>query len=160
MHPADFVLRANFYTWFLHRCVEEPQFPRQILFNDECRVTRDAVLNKQISHVWDDETPYAQHAHWFQQRFGINVWAGIVDGRSIGSYLFPTPKRVTHIFLREVFGELLENISSDIRRRLWFQHDGAPPHFAGAIRDYLNQCFGQKWVGEAARLYGLHDRRI
>ena len=33
--------------------------------------------------------PHVQHPHGFQQRFGINVWAGIVDGRLIGPYLLP-----------------------------------------------------------------------
>ena len=55
MCPADFTLRANFCMWFLHRYVEEPQFPREVLFNDECRFDRGAVLNSQNSHVWDDE---------------------------------------------------------------------------------------------------------
>ena len=51
---------------------------------------------------------HAQHAHGFQQRFNNNVWAGILDGRS------STPlKRVTLIFLQEVFGEILENVSLD-----------------------------------------------
>ena len=27
------------------------------------------------------------------------------------------------------------------------QHDGAPPHFAGAVRGHLNQCFGRRWIG-------------
>ena len=28
MSATDFALRAKFYTWFLHHCVEEPQFSR------------------------------------------------------------------------------------------------------------------------------------
>ena len=87
----------------------------------------------------------AQHAHWFQQRFSINVWTGIVDGRSIGPYLLPTHLTChTYLsFLQEVLGELLEDVSLDMRRRLWFEHDGAPPQFAGSVRDDLNRCFGQ-----------------
>ena len=91
-----------------------------ILFTDECRFTRDAVLNYRNSHVWDDENPHATHAHGFQQRFGINVWAGIVDGRLIGPYLLP-PHLTGHtylIFLEEVLGEFLEDVSLVIRRRL------------------------------------------
>ena len=66
------------------------QFPQQILFTNECRFTRDIVLNSQNSHVWDDENPHAQHDHGFQQHFDVNMWAGIVDGRLIGPYLLPT----------------------------------------------------------------------
>ena len=28
-----------------------------------------------------------------------------------------------------------------------FQQDGAPPHFALHVRDHLNQCFPQQWIG-------------
>ena len=68
------------------------------------------------------------------------MWAGIVDGCLIGPYLLP-PRligRTCLIFLKEVLGELLEDVSLDIRRRLWFQHDDAPPQFVSAVRDHLN----------------------
>ena len=45
MGPVDFARLANFCMWFLHQCVEEPQFPQQLLFTNECTFTRDAVLN-------------------------------------------------------------------------------------------------------------------
>ena len=47
MGPGNFALRTNFFVWFLHCCVEETQFPWQILFTDECRFTRVTVLNLQ-----------------------------------------------------------------------------------------------------------------
>ena len=30
---------------------------------------------------------------------------------------------------------------------LYFQQDGAPPHFASAVRNYLDQTFPQHWIG-------------
>ena len=98
---------VNFCMRFLHRCVEEPQFPRQILFTDECRFT---VLNSRVSHVWMTKTLHAQHAHGSQQRFGINVCTGIVDGRLIGAYLLPPSLPATLIFLQEVLGELSKEV--------------------------------------------------
>ena len=89
------------------------------------------------------KTPCPAHVHELYQRFGINVWASIVDGCLIGPYLLP-PRLTGHTylaFLQEVLGELLEDVSLDINRRLRFQHDGAPSHFAG---DHLNRCFGQR----------------
>ena len=74
MGQADFALRAYFCMWYLHRCMEEPKFPRQILFTEEYRFTKDTVLNSRNRN-------YAQYAHGFQQRFSINMWTGIVDRR-------------------------------------------------------------------------------
>ena len=66
MGPADFALRINFYMWLLHRCVEKPRFPRQILFTVKSRFSRYSVLNSRSSHVSDGENLHAQHAHGFQ----------------------------------------------------------------------------------------------
>ena len=77
------------------------------------------------------------------------MWAGIVDDSLIGPYLLP-PRLTRHtyfIFLQEKLGELLEDISLDICLRLWFQYDGPPPNFVCAIRDQLNRCFAQRWIG-------------
>ena len=149
MGPADFALRPNLFKWFLHLCVEEPQFPRQILFTDEYRFTRNAVLNTRNSHVWDDGNTHFQDAHGFQQRFDINVWAGTVDGRLMGPYLLP-PRIMGHtylIFLQEALGELFEDVllihpSTPLVSTRW-----RTTHFAHAVRDHLNRCFGQRWIG-------------
>ena len=34
-----------------------------------------------------------------------------------------------------------------IRRHLWFQHDGAPPHYGRRVREHLNHVFRHRWVG-------------
>ena len=83
MCPAGFALRANFCLWFVHRCVENPQFLRQTVFTDQGRCL------KLTQHVWDDENHDVQHAHTFQESFSINVWAGIVDGRLIWAFSLP-----------------------------------------------------------------------
>ena len=72
-----------------------------------------------------------------------------MDGRLIGPYLLP-PRLTGHnylILLQEVLGELLEDVSLETSRRLWFQHNDAPPQFAGVVRDHLNRCFGQRLIG-------------
>ncbi|EFN65845.1 hypothetical protein EAG_02386, partial [Camponotus floridanus] len=46
---------------------------------------------------------------------------------------------------------LLEDVPLHIRKEMWFQQDGAPPHFAiitiAIIRQFLNEKFGNKWIG-------------
>jgi len=31
--------------------------------------------------------------------------------------------------------------------RMWLQHDGAPPHNARIIKDFLNETFHNRWIG-------------
>lgn len=33
---------------------------------------------------------------------------------------------------------------------MWFQHDGAPPHFLRDVRAHLDNEFGQRWIGRGA----------
>jgi hypothetical protein len=35
----------------------------------------------------------------------------------------------------------------DQERRIHFQQDGAPPHYLGEVREYLNNRFPGRWIG-------------
>ena len=50
-------------------------------------------------------------------------------------------------FLQEELPELLEDVPLDVRRRMWFQHDGAPAHSTRIVRDWLDQRFPGRWIG-------------
>lgn len=64
---------------------------------------------------------------------------------------FQLPARVNGAmysdFLSEELPELLEDISLEERRVMWFQHDGAPSHYARCSRDTLNRKYPNKWIG-------------
>ena len=51
------------------------------------------------------------------------------------------------IFIRDILPQMLENVPLQARERLWFQHDGAPAHFALDVREYLNNVFPICWIG-------------
>ena len=38
----------------------------------------------------------------------------------------------------------------DQEGRIHFQQDGAPPHYLGEVREYLNTPFPGRWIGRAA----------
>ncbi|KMQ82698.1 hypothetical protein RF55_22113 [Lasius niger] len=46
---------------------------------------------------------------------------------------------------REAFYEIPLNII----HRMWFMHDGAPPHFSREARRYLDERFPGRWIGRA-----------
>jgi len=41
-------------------------------------------------------------------------------------------------------------LSTDQEGRIHFQQDGAPPHYLGEVREYLNTRFPGRWIGRAA----------
>lgn len=53
-------------------------------------------------------------------------------------------------FLRNDLNLLLEDIDLQTRITMWFQHDGAPPHFGRAVRDWLNRAYPDRWIGRGS----------
>ena len=49
--------------------------------------------------------------------------------------------------LEHVPHRFLEYVPLHVRQNIWFQHDGAPPHFTRAVRGHLDRRFGQSWIG-------------
>jgi len=50
-------------------------------------------------------------------------------------------------FLRNELPGLLEDILLMVRSQMYFQHDGAPPHYTRHVREYLNESFPNRWLG-------------
>ena len=108
---------------------------------------REGVFNAHNSHVWVTDNPLARRVHVYQ-RFSENVWADTVNYFLIGLYLLQT--RLNNesflISLKQVLLKLLQDVSIAIRKRICFQHDGAPPHFTADVRTYQNATFGARWI--------------
>ena len=84
-----------------------------------------------------------------QQRFSVNVWAGIAGDFLLGPHvLLPRLNRQTyHVFLDNTLPVLLEHVPLPVRRNMYFMHDGAPPHFSVNVRRLLNNRFRDRWIG-------------
>ena len=104
-------MQAHFFRLFLHRSVEEPGYPRRIVFTDEAKFTREAVLNSRNSHAWADENPRAARPHGFQELYNLNISAGFLDGCGVMPYLLPSNlKGAAYLpFLEGVLHEFLED---------------------------------------------------
>ena len=50
-------------------------------------------------------------------------------------------------FLQEELTRLLKDVPLNKRSRMYFQHDGAPPHSSREIRNFLNSHFLGRWIG-------------
>lgn len=42
---------------------------------------------------------------------------------------------------------MIDDLPLSLTTDLYFQQDGAPPHYAVQVRQYLNDKFGNKWIG-------------
>lgn len=145
LQPGDGPLRLEFCN-FLNI---NNQLYKRILFTDEAQFTRDGVNNLHNEHSWAEENPHEVVEQNFQHRFSVNVWCGLLHNRLIGPFILPgrlNAELYLH-FLQEELPQLLENVPLRLRQNLYFQHDGAPPHFSRAVSAYLNHQFPGHWIG-------------
>lgn len=148
--PADPGHRMGFAQFVLDRIEIEPDFPYVLLQTDEAKLDQTGIYNLHNIHNWQHENPHRYVTRAHQERFSVNLWVGMVGDCVVGPYFLPA--RLTGqnylVFLQEVLPELLEHhVPEDVRNRIFFQHDGAPPHFARAVRDHLTQQFPGRWIG-------------
>ncbi|KAJ8959825.1 hypothetical protein NQ318_011558 [Aromia moschata] len=43
--------------------------------------------------------------------------------------------------------DLFDDLPLNLRNQMYFMHDGAPPHFARIVREYLHEQFPGRWIG-------------
>jgi len=143
--PGDFAERLEFCKWLNG----SRQLHRYILFTDEAQFNRDGLNNTHKSHLWADENPHATAESNFQQRFSVNVCCAVLDDQLIGPFILEG--RLTGEaylkFLQEELPQHLEDEPLDKRGRMYFLHDGAPPHSSREGRNFLNYRFPGRWIG-------------
>ena len=145
--PNDYPLRQQFCEWLLNNL--EEGFPQNVLVTDECCFSRNGSLNFHNAHIWTDENPRAIRQSNFQQRFSLNLWAGIVNETLIGPFELPARlngESYLH-FLQEELPGFLEDVPLLVRRNMWFMHDGCPAHVSHPVREHLDRTFPQRWIG-------------
>lgn len=151
----DFDRRAQFCETMMELSNANPAFIKNILFSDEATFCLNGTVNKQNCRYWAVENP-----HWMieantQYPQKVNVWAGIMDNRIIGPYFFVGTLDGEQYLdflqfelipaLAVLFPNAEDPDSPD--PRIWLQQDGAPPHYARPVREYLDQIFPNRWIG-------------
>ena len=53
---------------------------------------------------------------------------------------------------------LIPQLDEDVQEGcIHFQQDGAPPHYLGEVREYLNTRFPGRWIGRAAPIAWIKE---
>lgn len=146
--PRDYDPRVEFCTFMRGKLLDDPSFLKYVLFTDESCFTRAGVFNSRNEHHWAQSNPHSMTSRSFQRQFAINVWAGIVGTHIIGP--FRLPNRLTSVeylnFLENDLPSLLEEVPLEIRRNMWYLHDGAPPHSTRQVTEFLNEYFLGRFI--------------
>lgn len=126
-----------------------------VIFSDESTFMLNGEVNRQNCRYWANNNPRWMREGHTQHPEKLNVWAGIVGDRVIGPIFFQENLNGARYldFLQEVLVPNLatlfpDPLEADVQNRnIWFQQDGAPPHFARPVREYLDDVFPGRWIG-------------
>lgn len=155
LHGDDFQHRVEFCRIMLHKVNENPQFISTVLFSDEATFKNNGSVNRHNMHYYSVVNPrWTRHIN-YQNQWSINVWGGILGNSVVGPFFFDEhlTGEMYKLFLENNLPELLEEIDLDTRQQMWYQHDGAPPHFRQDVRNFLNNSFPERWIGRRGPIH-------
>lgn len=146
---ADKSRRISYCRWLQDKHRADPMFAARVIWTDESMFTRNGMWNRRNSHIWAHTNPFETRETGHQTRWSINVWAGIYNNTILGPVFLPERMNGAryHEFLQTQLEEMLEEIPLAQLSNTWYQHDGAPPHVTLDVRQWLNEAFGDRWIG-------------
>lgn len=124
-------------------------FLQNIVFTDEATFMLHGKVNHQNFRYWSDVNPHEMHENHTQYPQKLNVWAGILNNQIIGPFFIEgnlTAARYLEMLTDQIIPAVQAANNGQINE-LWFQQDGAPPHWGVNVRHYLDQTFPQRWIG-------------
>ena len=138
--------RAEFCEWYLGKCEEDAAFPSKIVWSDEASFKLNGSINRHNCTYWAPENPHVTMEHHLNLP-GVTVWCGISALGILGPFFFDQTVTgdVYLNLLQESVGPRVEEIFGD--EEIYFQQDGAPPHYHRDVRAYLEATFPNRWIG-------------
>jgi hypothetical protein len=141
LEPADICSRLDLCRWIN----SNPHVIRYVLFTDEALFMRDGVNSTRNSYLWGHDNPHGTIESNYQHRSSVNVWCGFIGDQLIGPFIFP--QRLTGAIYANILRDELPALVENVPLQMYYQHDGAPPHFSQVVRQYLDHKFPNRWIG-------------
>jgi hypothetical protein len=125
--------------------VMEPDITEKMIFSDEATFHVSGRVNRSTCVFWGYENPHIVR-ELQKNSPKVNVWCAITARKVIGPYFFPDNiNGENYLAMLEDF--LLEELPLNILQGGFFQQDGAPAHYARAVKNLLNENFTGRWIG-------------
>ena len=123
-----------------------PNLFKKIVWSDEAVFHVGGFVNRHNSHYWGIHSP-KKLLKKCQSRPRLTVWAAITCDKLIGPVILHDTMNATRYL--EVLEETLIPQLNDIDRHkdMIFMQDGAPPHYANTVRNFLDAELPGRWLG-------------
>lgn len=122
----------------------------RIIMSDEAAFHINGRVNKHNCRIWGLENPREFHQHE-RDSPKVNVWCAVSREKLYGPFFF-----AENTVRGNNYTDMLENffypqLEQDgiLNQNVYFQQDGAPPHYSNIARESVNQQFGNNWIGRS-----------
>jgi len=118
---------------------------------DESTFSSAGGVHLHNMHYWSENNPHWMRQVTHQSRWRLNVWCGIVEGKIIGPHFFEQNNRETFLkFLNVFLPPLLEHVSLETIRNMWFQLDGCPAPYERNVRQQLGEQYSNRVIARGS----------
>lgn len=133
----------------IERVDVEPDF-LYIVFLDEATFELNGNVNRHNCRFWSDTNPHWMLESHTQYPEKINIWAGILNNTLIGPFFIEgnLNAAIYKDMMRNEIVLAIRAVVDEDFESIWFQQDGAAPHYGRNIRTYLNELFAERWIGK------------
>jgi hypothetical protein len=132
----DRVDRVQFSQWML----ENQRILTDVLWSDEAYFSLDGHVNRHSCIIWGSEKPTFPLTESLHSP-KVCVWMGFTAKFKLRPFFFESTVTGTN-YLEMLEHHVIPQLKHKrVMRSVVFQHDGAPPHFAKGVREYLTEKF-------------------
>jgi hypothetical protein len=140
--PADHDKRVEFANWVLSL---PPEALLCFIMSDEAYFYLTPPINKQSDRIWSATKPLESIQRPLQDE-RVLVWCGMSASKIYGPYFFEdTVNQHNYLYmLQQSFWKQHRRVEN--YQNYYFQQDGATPHKANRVQDYLKSKFGDFFI--------------
>lgn len=151
LFPEDMDRRLEFAEMMLELAERRHDLFSKVVWSDEAVFHLGGLINRHNSHYWAEQSPN-KLLKKSQHRPRLTVWAAITADGLIGPVILRDTMNAERYL--EVLEDTLIPCLRDIDRDqdMIFMQDGAPPHYARAVRQFLNDELPGRWLGRRGPL--------
>lgn len=151
LNEDDFDRRLQFAEWFINQAQASDEFLDMIVWSDEASFKLNGRLNRHNCVYWSENNPQ-QIMEREVNLPGVNAWAAISSRGLIGPFFIDGEVNGANYLelLQTQVMPAIQALYPNDDPLPYFQQDGAPPHYARVVRNYLDENTGnllEAWIG-------------
>lgn len=158
-------IRMEYCETITNIIAHNQDYLRLICFSDEARFSVNGHVHRQNVRYWFDENLriFREGHTQFPQK--LNVWAGILGNYMVGPIFFDgnlngdNYLNMLETEITAAINNIITNHRHEFPQHLIFQQDGASPHYAVRVRNYLNTVFPGRLMDDGDISSGHLDHR-